>query len=150
MSTIDEVFNYVMNSPENTNPSVLQSLLNNIEEKDGIFLIEVELDGTDDREWPTPTCDKTAEEITDAFRSGKKVYITYRKKGDLNEQYDQLINNTFLLTEVGGENSVYIVRHFSAEICWHTPPCLYYTEFYFTKDGLGIDYVRINCEPYED
>lgn len=32
MSTKDDVFNYVMNSPEDTNPAVLRSLLNGIEE----------------------------------------------------------------------------------------------------------------------
>lgn len=32
MSTKDEVFDYVMDSPQDTNPSVLRSLLNGIEE----------------------------------------------------------------------------------------------------------------------
>lgn len=31
MSTKDEIFDYVMNSPENTNPSVLRSQLNSLE-----------------------------------------------------------------------------------------------------------------------
>lgn len=154
MSTIDEVFGYVMNSPENTNPSVLRSLLNNIEEKDENFLIEIELDGTEDLEYPTVTCDKTEEEITDAFENGKKVYITYKWKGTtgLSHQYDHLIDNTFLLTEFGGEDVWYLFRHISAGIYWSpNPPCLFYTELYFTKgEGLSIDYVRINCEPYED
>ena len=34
MSEKDDVFDYVMNSPENTNPNVLHSLLDNIPEED--------------------------------------------------------------------------------------------------------------------
>jgi len=32
MSTKDEIFDYVMNSPEDTNPAILRSLLNGVEE----------------------------------------------------------------------------------------------------------------------
>lgn len=35
MSTKDEVFNYVMHSPENTNPAVLGSMLNGLESESG-------------------------------------------------------------------------------------------------------------------
>lgn len=46
MSEKDNVFDYVMNSPEDTNPSVLRSLLNDIPEG-----------GSGSQEFPTPSAD---------------------------------------------------------------------------------------------
>lgn len=72
--TTDEIFNYVMDDPEDTNPNVLKSLLNSIPTSGGggAFIVtvtdqEVTVAGT------TTTirvCNKTAAEIYEAAKKG--------------------------------------------------------------------------------
>ena len=77
MSTKDDVFNYVMNSPEDTNPAVLRSLLNGIQEGGGggdDFIITYTI--TDYSEpYYEGSLDKTWDEIKAAYTTGKNVII---------------------------------------------------------------------------
>ena len=84
MSTKNEIFDYVMNSPENTNPAVLGSMLNNLESggDTGDPLI-VTFSG----EYGN-SCDKTFAEIKSAFESGRRVYATLSNvSGDIPSSY---------------------------------------------------------------
>ena len=65
MPNADEIFNYVMNSPENTNPAVLRSMLNSIEEGGGGGVLVVTLG--------VNALDKTWQEIHDAMLIGGAV-----------------------------------------------------------------------------
>lgn len=80
MSTKDDVFNYVMNSPENTNPAVLRSLLDNLEapmqEK---FIITITYDSLTSNF----VGDKTLDEVIAAYNSGKNIIVGF--SGDFSE-----------------------------------------------------------------
>lgn len=69
MSTKDEIFDYVMHSPENTNPAVLGSMLNSLEEGGGIEYFDVTY--TCEEENDDPTIDKTIAQIQNAIEEGK-------------------------------------------------------------------------------
>lgn len=77
MSTKDDVFNYVMNSPEDTNPAVLRSLLNGIEEggSGGDDIYYVNFHQVKEAPWETNAweCDKEQFEIHTAVDEGKRV-----------------------------------------------------------------------------
>ena len=66
MPNTDEIFDYVMNSPENTNPAILKSMLNNVEDKSSGPLI-VHINGTSSGDEYIYTVDKTAREILASF-----------------------------------------------------------------------------------
>lgn len=52
MPNANEIFNYVMNSPENTNPAVLRGMLNSIEGGGGgALVVHVDRNGTLDKTW---------------------------------------------------------------------------------------------------
>lgn len=74
MSTKDDVFNYVMNSPEDTNPAVLRSLLNGIEEggSGGVEYFDITYTCEEGGE---PSIDKTYTQILSAYNSGKVVRL---------------------------------------------------------------------------
>lgn len=73
MSTKDEIFDYVINSPENTNPSVLKSLLNNLETSaSGPFIIEIVYNN--EEEWYEPATSVSFDEIKEAFQQGRPLY----------------------------------------------------------------------------
>ena len=84
MSTKDEVFDYVMNSPEDTNPSVLRSLLDNLEapmqEK---FIITITYDSLTSNY----VGDKTLDEVIAAYNSGKNIIVGF--SGDFSESPTQ-------------------------------------------------------------
>lgn len=69
MPNTDEIFDYVMNSPENTNPAVLRSMLNSVRRGGGGALVvnitESKVEGN-----TVYTCDKTAGEMAAALESG--------------------------------------------------------------------------------
>lgn len=77
MSTKDDIFNYVMNSPEDTNPAVLKSLLNGIEEggSGGGDIYYVNFHQVKEEPWDTDAweCDKEQYEIFTALNEGKRV-----------------------------------------------------------------------------
>ena len=78
MSTKDDVFNYVMNSPEDTNPAVLRSLLNGIEEGGSggdDFIITYTITNYDESLGYDGTLDKTCDEIKAAYTTGKNVIL---------------------------------------------------------------------------
>lgn len=61
MPDINDVFNYVMESPDNTNPNVLRSMLNSLEgggSGGGAFIVQLDMS--------TWTLDKTFKEIAEA------------------------------------------------------------------------------------
>ena len=65
--TKEEIFDYVMESPENTNPAVLRSMLNELDGGFGGGVLNI----TDTE----GTLDKTFGEIQEAFESGTPVII---------------------------------------------------------------------------
>ena len=73
-----DILNYVMNTPRNTNRAVLSSMLNNISEgsNNGVFLIT-----PIDLEASPVVCDKTEEEIIEAIDSNKDVRLLYSPNG---------------------------------------------------------------------
>ncbi len=73
MSTKDEIFDYVMDSPENTNPSVLRSMLNDLETSaSGPFIIKFIYDNEDEYFITEVSFD----EIEEAFQQGRPLYCT--------------------------------------------------------------------------
>ena len=74
MSSKDDVFNYVMNSPEDTNPAVLRSLLNGIEEggSGGVEYFDITYTCEEGGE---QSIDKTPTQILSAYNSGKVVRL---------------------------------------------------------------------------
>ena len=73
MSTKEEIFNYVMHSPENTNPAVLGSMLNSLEEGGGgIEYFDITYTCEEGGE---PSIDKTHAQILSAYNSGKVVRL---------------------------------------------------------------------------
>ena len=77
MSTKDEVFDYVMNSPEDTNPAVLRSLLNGIQEGGGgggdIYYVSFHQIAQEPWYSDSWECDKGHVELFNAFEEGKRV-----------------------------------------------------------------------------
>ncbi len=72
MSTKDEIFDYVMNSPENTNPSILKSLLNDLEvPMQEQFIITL----TPDDNMEVWTSDKSFSEIAEAYNQNKNIFV---------------------------------------------------------------------------
>lgn len=71
MSTKEEIFKYVMESPENTNPSVLGSLLNNLEDGGSAspFIVTFTYDESSTKFF----CDKSLQEILAAYDSNKII-----------------------------------------------------------------------------
>ena len=71
---MDEVINYVMETPGNTNPNVLRGMLNNSSgSNDGIFRATFSGLTSDN----TASCDKTSEEFIAAYEAGKLIKIYY-------------------------------------------------------------------------
>lgn len=87
MSTKDEIFDYVMDSPENTNPSVLKSLLNNLETSaSGPFIIKFIYNGEEG--WYIT--DVSFNEIEEAFQQGRSLYckfVDYCPHGEIGTLY---------------------------------------------------------------
>ena len=72
---MDEVINYVMETPGNTNPNVLRSMLNNSSgSSDGIF--KATFSGLTSND--NASCDKTFEEFLAAYEAGKLIKIYYQ------------------------------------------------------------------------
>lgn len=74
MSTKDEIFDYVMHSPENTNPAVLGSMLNGLESEGGGGIEYFDITYTCE-EGGEPSIDKTSTQILSAYNSGKVVRL---------------------------------------------------------------------------
>lgn len=91
MGAKDEIFNYVMSSPEDTNPSVLKSLLNEVKEDKGIFIIEIEsksvLDPDTHNYQDYFRCKNKSKDIIDAWRAGKELYLSMENVVDTYDNY---------------------------------------------------------------
>lgn len=74
MSTKGEIFDYVMHSPENTNPAVLGSMLNSLESEGGGGIEYFDVTYTYE-EGGEPSIDKTHAQILSAYNSGKVVRL---------------------------------------------------------------------------
>lgn len=74
MSTKEEIFDYVMHSPENTNPAVLGSMLNGLESESGGGIEYFDITYTCE-EGGEPSIDKTSTQILSAYNSGKVVRL---------------------------------------------------------------------------
>lgn len=76
MSTKNEIFDYVMNSPENTNAAVLKSMLDDLEGggtmEDFIITYTVNLSRSDEYIY-FGTMDKEWNDIAEAYLGGKRV-----------------------------------------------------------------------------
>lgn len=74
--TKEDVLNYVMNTPENTNRRVLEDmideLINSSSGGSDIFYATIEYTDTDSIEF---TCDKTFDELKAAYEAGKLVFV---------------------------------------------------------------------------
>lgn len=91
--TKQDIINYVMKTPSNTNESVLKSLLNNIGgSEQGINSMVVHIEKTvieGDNEWTyTDTLDKTWQEIHDAIDAGTVVFTSYFEFGCYMDKVD--------------------------------------------------------------
>lgn len=99
MGAKDDVFNYVMSSPEDTNPSVLKSLLNEVNEDKGMFVIEMESKlvlNPDTHEYQEYfRCKTKSKDIIDAWRAGKELYLSMC---DLVDTYDSYTKGLIKLT----------------------------------------------------
>lgn len=75
MPDIDDVFNYVMNTPDNTNPNVLRSMLNNLEGGGGGGVLVVTVTIVEDPGGGQRlVCDKTTGQIINAIQTGGAVF----------------------------------------------------------------------------
>lgn len=61
MSNKDEIFEYVMNNPENTNPAILRGMLNDLNNGGSGGVLAVRISGKDQK-----VMDKTWQEIADS------------------------------------------------------------------------------------
>ena len=74
MSTKEEIFEYVTNSPENTNPAVLRSLLNSLDSGGGSnapFVVTITATSE------SVTADKTFAEITAALEANRRILMNF-------------------------------------------------------------------------
>lgn len=80
MSNKDEIFEYVMNNPENTNPAILRGMLNNLgggsSSSDSLFHVSIVVDDTDPNNPIFSTKGSTFGEIKEAADSGSFVYAS--------------------------------------------------------------------------
>ena len=132
MSTKDEIFSYIMNSPEDTNPAVLRSLLNGIEDNKMSPLF-VELSGSSKE----PVLTISFSDIISAINSGRVVYL---KLNDFSDDYNLNFSDTYIgLTKVYlGESYSYI--QFEAYRSDESYNCNYV----FTIDNEN----NVSCNPY--
>lgn len=93
MGAKDEIFNYVMNSPEDTNPSVLKSLLNGVNEDKEKFVIEMESKSVfdpDTRKYKEYyRCKTKSKDIIDAWKAGKELYLSMWNLVDTYDSYTE-------------------------------------------------------------
>lgn len=68
----DKILDYVMNSPANTNPNVLKTMLDSGGSGGGVLVIEAT--GSYEEGY---TLDKTYKEISDAFKAGEACVVHY-------------------------------------------------------------------------
>lgn len=74
---MDEIINYVMENPENTNPNVLRNMLENYNSSGGgLLIVNVVPDETTEEEG-VYVADKTAKELYEAFLAGRNVVCYY-------------------------------------------------------------------------
>ena len=81
----DEIFDYVMNNPENTNPAILRGMLDNLGGGSGssgsLFFVSIVVDDTDPDNPIFFTKSRTFGEIKEAAESGSFVYASCRTEG---------------------------------------------------------------------
>lgn len=85
MSTKGEIFNYVIHSPENTNPAVLGSMLNSLENEGGGGIEYFDVTYTCE-EGGEPSIDKTHAQILSAYNSGKVVRLIIPAGNQIREE----------------------------------------------------------------
>jgi len=88
MPDINDVFNYVMNTPDNTNPNVLRSMLNSIEGGGGggVFMIGATIAGE------SLTLNKTFSEIFEAAKAGSFCIIASNAEDTVGYMYISAMN----------------------------------------------------------
>lgn len=89
-----DVINYVMNTPGNTNPAVLETLLDNDK-----FIITL----TPTAEDYSGTMDKTAKEITDAVLAGKEIYFNI-----LHPTFQAIRVKAYIFTKANGHDLIVV------------------------------------------
>lgn len=80
----NDIINYVMQSPDNTNPNVLRGLLNNINSNIDIFVVTITETGSGRN--ATYSSDKTFNEIAAAYNAGKYITADFKWILDGQEQ----------------------------------------------------------------
>lgn len=97
---MDELIDYVTESPENTNPNVVRSLVSQIStgsESGDLFMITLTSDGNNEH----PTSDKTVREIINAAEAGMMVFAKWKNEGQ-----DTTYIYTFLVASYSNTNVV--------------------------------------------
>lgn len=93
--TTDEIFNYVMDDPEDTNPNVLKSLLNNISGgSSGTFIVNINAENVGGEY--IFTADATAGEIEEAVKAGQQVIGMMSGASGGYEEYRPYTLNCFM------------------------------------------------------
>ena len=134
---MDEIINYVMDTPGNTNPNVLRGMLqNNSGGSDNIFLVKIRPGEEDD----TFISDKTYEEITEAFNEDKIVIMEapFLNGGIFSETY---YRKAFVSARPGLDTAYQAVwTDFTpADILVSTPASITTTFFTIAIDGIHCD-----------
>ena len=92
MPDINDVFNYVMDTPDNTNPNVLRSMLNSLEGGgSGGGTLKVTITSEEVSDGTKFTMDKTWQEIANAFNSGNMPYFILTDDGGVKIGYAENI-----------------------------------------------------------
>lgn len=122
----DNVFDYVLNSPENTNPSVLLSLLNLIPEADAPqnFVVEIEPDEQGGYE-----SNKSFEELVDAYNAGKNIEAIV----SLGQIYGH-----FFINQLDTEESNITAFIFQGALWGAISDDYYVVYFSITEDGVDL------------
>ena len=117
MPNTEDIFNYVMDTPDNTNPNVLRSLLNGLEGGSGGGTFITNVDVTSEGNYTYYTLDKTWQEIYDASSSSAVIaktngngwfQFTYLKSVNENEHSVEFLNNSIYYADSANEYPVHV------------------------------------------
>ena len=136
--TKEEILNYVMDTPENTNRAVLNDMLNELQTSGGATAFTVTFTPTD-ADWTTFTADKTLAEVLAAYEAGSIINGRY---GTEDTGYTQL--------ELDGAGNGYAVfEHISVDVTSQTP-LLMFALFRILNDGVRSGFYNYSLTAYDD
>ena len=113
--TKEEIIEYVMETPENTNPNVLEGMLDELVNSSGGGSMPFYVTFSGDSSDSTAACDKTFAEVKEAYDAGKVIIIRYLNKNNISGEYKWIYSGSVMygyngeeLTSIGGEHVSYI------------------------------------------